>query len=327
MGSPIFSTPRFSVRIRPLVALSTVALATVLLAGCAGGGGDATPTPTETSAGADLCSVAAPQGDVVDSVTVSGDVGQSATAEFAVPLEVASAERAVAVEGDGAAISDGDYVSYALAIFDATTGESVQQGGFADAPLPPLPITVGSGPDAFFGCATEGSRVVVAVPPTEQGGALVYVIDVLGVTAADEWCVPGEPGESFPTVEFSAEGVPTVTVPATEPPAEVQLEVLEEGDGDIVQPGDSVTVDYTGVKWSDSTVFDSSWERGKTETFTTDGVVPGFKGALEGQAVGSTVLVAMPPACAYGEAGTSEHELAGESLVFVVEIVETARPE
>jgi len=314
-------------RIRPLAALSTVALATILLAGCSGTGGDPTPEASETPAGADLCSVAAPQGDVVDSITVSGEVGQSAAAEFTAPLEVTSAERAVAIEGEGAAIGEGDYVTYAVAVFDAATGESLQQAGFGDTPLPPEPIRLGSGADAFFGCATEGSRIVMTVPPAQEGGAQVYVIDVLGVTPAEEWCAPGEPGDGFPTAEFSAEGVPTVTIPAAEPPSEVQVEVLEEGDGDIVQSGDSVTVNYTGLKWSDSSVFDSSWERGEPATFTTTGVVAGFKSALEGQAVGSKILVAMPPACAYGEAGTSQHELAGETLVFVVEIIETARPE
>jgi len=311
------------VRIRPLAALSAAALTALLLAGCSGSPeGSETPSP-DASAPTDLCAVAAPGGDVVDSVTVAGEFGQAATAEFSTPLEIESAERSVAIEGEGPEIENGDYVSYALAVFDATTGESLQSGGFGDAPLPAMPISVGSGPDAFFGCAAEGSRVVVTVPDSGNG-ALVYVIDVLGVTPADEWCVATEPGAEFPAVEFSADGVPTITVPAAEPPADVQLEVLEEGDGDVVQPGDSVTVNYTGVKWSDGTVFDSSWERGEPATFSTTGVVAGFQQALEGQKVGSTVLVAMPPACGYGE-DPAGHELGGQTLVFVVDILE-AKP-
>jgi hypothetical protein len=309
------------VRIRPLAALSAAALTAVLLAGCSSSpDGSETPSP-DASAATDLCSVAAPGGDVVDSVTVGGEFGQEATVEFEAPLEIESAERAVAIEGEGSEIGDGDYVAYALAVFDAATGESLQAGGFGDAPLPAMPITVGSGADQFFGCATEGSRVVMTVPDSGNG-ALVYVIDVLGVTPADEWCAVTEPGAEFPSVEFSAEGVPTVTVPAADPPAEVQLEVLEEGDGAVVQPGDSVTVNYTGVKWSDGAVFDSSWERGEPATFSTTGVVAGFQRALEGQAVGSTVLVSMPPACGYGE-DPAGHELGGQTLVFVVEIIET----
>lgn len=318
---------RFTVRTRPLVALSAAALSVLLLAGCtATGEPESEPTPSDTVAASDLCSSAAPGGDVVDSVTVTGEVGALPTVDFAAPLTVESAERAVVVEGDGAAISEGDYVTYALAVFDGATAEPVQQQGFDGTALPPIPITVGSGADSFFGCATEGSRVVMTVPPTAEGTSpQVYVIDVLGVTASEDWCAVAEPGDSFPTVEFGEDGKPIVTIPASDPPAEVQLEVLEEGDGAIVEPGDNVTVNYAGVKWSDGTTFDSSWDRGEPATFSTTGVVTGFQRALEGQAVGTTLLVSMPPACGYGEAGTSGHELAGETLVFVVRIEDAAK--
>lgn len=312
-------------RIRPLAALSVAALSAVLLAGCAGSAPEATPSPTGAGT-ADLCAAAAPDGDVVKTVTVGGEVGESATAEFTAPLDVQSAERTVVVEGDGSAIADGDYVSYALTVYDASTGEQLEAAGYGDAPLPAMAITLGSGADAYFGCATEGSRIAMTVPASQSGAAQVFLIDILEVIPADEWCAVTEPGPDFPTVEFSAEGVPTVTIPAAEAPADVQLEVIEEGDGAVVEPGDSVTVNYTGVKWSDGTVFDSSWESGTPATFTTTGVVTGFQRALEGQTVGSTVLVSMPPACGYGEAGSSEHELAGETLVFVVDIIEAARP-
>lgn len=321
MERPLTSTRGLTVRIRPLAALSVAALSALILAGCASSGPQSTPTPTETGGASDLCSVAVPEGDVAASVSVSGEVGELPTVEFASPLEFSSAERAVVVEGDGTQIADGDYVTYALAVYDAATGEELQAAGFEDAPIPPTPITVGSGPDAYFGCATEGSRLVVATPESQSGGALVYVIDVLGVTPAAEWCAATEPGDVFPTVEFSDDGVPTITIPDGDAPDGVQVEVLEEGDGETVQEGDSVTVNYTGVKWSDGSVFDSSYERGEPATFQTTGVVAGFKRALEGQKVGSKILVSMSPSCGYGEEGSSEHELAGETLVFALEIV------
>lgn len=310
-------------RTRPLALLSVAALSAVLLAGCASAP-ESEPTASEASSG--LCEVAAPTGPSVEGITVEGEVGQSPETTFETPLEVSTAERAVLVEGDGAAIQEGDYVTYALAIYNAETGESLQEAGFGDAPLPAMPITVNSGADVFFGCATEGSRVAVTVPASQGDGPLLYVIDVLGITPADEWCAVTEPGEDFPTVAFGEDGAPTITIPDAEAPEGVQVEVLEAGDGEVVESGDSVTVDYTGVKWSDGSVFDSSWERGEPATFSTTGVVAGFQRALEGQTVGSTVLVSMAPSCGYGEAGSSGHELAGETLVFAVEILETARP-
>lgn len=310
-------------RLRRLSALSVAALAVLVLAGCGSAAPDSSPTST-ADAGGGLCAAAAPSGETAASVSVDGEFGESAVAEFSTPLEVGEAERSVLIEGDGAAIAEGDYVSYALAIFDAATGELLQEGGFGDAALPAMPIMVASGADAFFGCANEGSRLVVTTPDTGNGSQ-VYVIDVRGVTSADDWCAATEPGDVFPSVEFPADGIPTITIPEGDAPDGVQLEVLEEGDGAIVEPGDSVTVNYTGAKWSDGSVFDSSFERGEPATFSTTTVVPGFQRALEGQNVGSTVVVSMSPACGYGEGEINESNLTGETLVFVVEIVETAQ--
>lgn len=310
-------------RIRPLVALSLAALTALALAGCGSAAPDGSPSSSASAvADGDLCAAAAPSGAEVEAITVEGTVGESVTVDFTAPLEVTELQRAVAVEGDGAAIADGDYVTYELTVVDGSTGETAQEATQATGS-----VLVGAGIDQFFGCATEGSRIVTTLPAADASGVpYVYVIDVLEVLPADEWCAVTEPGADFPTVEFSGEGVPTVTVPQADPPAGVQLEVLETGDGEIVESGDNVTVNYTGVKWSDGSVFDSSWDRGEPATFATTGVVAGFQRALEGQTVGSTVLVSMAPACGYGEAGSSAHELAGETLVFVVDIIETARP-
>ena len=40
-----------------------------------------------------------------------------------------------------------------------------------------------------------------------------------------------------------------MTLPDTAPSAELQLKVLEEGDGAAVEAGDSVTVQYQGISW------------------------------------------------------------------------------
>ncbi|MET0296725.1 MAG: FKBP-type peptidyl-prolyl cis-trans isomerase [Microbacterium sp.] len=308
-------------RIRRLSALSAAALAVLVLAGCGSAAPESSPT---ADAGAGLCASVLPDGDVASSVEVTGEIGETPTAEFTMPLELETPERAVAVEGDGAAIAEGDYVSYARTVFDGTTGESLYSEGYDGAGVT-QPAVLGGGLDQILGCATEGSRVVLTVPAAEGSPSTVWVIDILGITPEADWCSISEPGDVFPSVAFSAEGVPTVTIPEGDAPDGVQLEVLEEGDGATVEPGDNVTVNYTGVKWSDGTEFDSSWTRGEPATFATTGVVAGFKRALEGQKVGSTVLVSMSPACGYGEAGSSDNALAGETLVFVVDIIEAAK--
>ena len=56
--------------------------------------------------------------------------------------------------------------------------------------------------------------------------------------------------------------------------------------------------------------------------FNTAEVIPGFTKALEGQTVGSQILVVIPPVDGYGTAAAgSTSELADQTLVFIVDIV------
>ena len=79
------------------------------------------------------------------------------------------------------------------------------------------------------------------------------------------------------------------------------------------QPATPSLVQYTGVKWCERRGLRLQLgERRARVRSTTTGVVPGFKQALEGQTVGSQMLVVIPPALpATARAGSSEHELVG----------------
>lgn len=89
-----------------------------------------------------------------------------------------------------------------------------------------------------------------------------------------------------------------------------------------MQAGGSVTVHYTGVLWSDGTVFDSSWSRKSPATFSLNGVVPGFAQALEGQTVGSQIVAIIPPELGYGDQDNGTIP-SGSTLVFVIDILGT----
>ena len=89
---------------------------------------------------------------------------------------------------------------------------------------------------------------------------------------------------------------------------------------------DTVTVHYTGVTWSDGSTFDSSWERGAPTTFPLSGVIAGWSEGLEGQKVGSRVLISIPSEQAYGEQGTPTGDLKNEDLLFVVDILDAQAP-
>ena len=55
---------------------------------------------------------------------------------------------------------------------------------------------------------------------------------------------------------------PEIDFPGGEPPAELQITDIWEGDGPAASPGDLVTVHYVGVAYSTGEEFDASWNTG-----------------------------------------------------------------
>ena len=79
-----------------------------------------------------------------------------------------------------------------------------------------------------------------------------------------------------------------------------------------------------GVDGRDGRVFDSSYDRGTPVEFELSAVVPGFQKAIAGQKVGSTVAVAMAPADGYPDGQPRAGIEPGDSLVFVIKILEAS---
>lgn len=311
-------------RTRSLIALSTITAATLLLAGCAGTDGAENESGDDTAA--DLCAAAVESGDAAESVEVDGDFGAASTATFELGQQVDEAERSVLSEGDGEKISDGDYVSYALSAFDGESGERLGDAGYADGELLPAQLTADAPLGQLIGCASVGSRLSIVFPTTEDAAAQFYILDVLDVVPTAAWGEDQEPVDGMPTVTLGEDGAPSIEIPEGEAPTELQTSVLKEGDGITVEDGDTTLLQYHGVDWSTGESFDSSWANGAPISIDGNTYVEGFVQALAGQKVGSQVLVVIPPALGYGEEGSSDHELAGKTLVFVIDILATMHP-
>ncbi|AZH78257.1 MULTISPECIES: FKBP-type peptidyl-prolyl cis-trans isomerase [Microbacterium] len=312
-------------RKRPLIVLSTVAAATLLLAGCSGSGApqsSGTPEPTAAS----QCALDAQPGATSDAVVVEGD---GADTKVTIPADAAFAgvERTVISEGDGEEIGVNDLVSVEYQIVDATNNQVLDSSARGDGDV--LPVLLDTNQSSLFVAALEckplGSRIALALPGNVlgegQNNVVVYAeaVEKLPEVATG---TPVDPTPGMPTVKLDDKGAPSVTIPDGDAPSETKVAVLKQGDGATVSSGDLVVVQYLGVKWSDGKEFDSSWSRDAVPAqFQTTGVVAGFQKALEGQKVGSQVLVVMPPADGYG--ASEGHELQNESLVFVVDILAT----
>ncbi len=129
------------------------------------------------------------------------------------------------------------------------------------------------------------------------------------------------PSPDLSLVTVSDGETPEVTVPAPWGIASTQSKVLKPGGEQLLTESSVVTINYVGVNGTTGEIFDSSYERGEPATFPLQGVVPGFQKGLEGQAVGSRVLIGMPSEDGYPD-GTPDGSIqAGDSIVFVVDIL------
>lgn len=158
--------------------------------------------------------------------------------------------------------------------------------------------------------------------PRSQRSPLLILLPILAALLL-AGCSLFESSET-PEVEGEFGETPTITVPDSEPPSELQVEVLEEGSGDEVEAGALLVANYLGVNWDDGETFDSSFERGEPTGFGigVGSVIPGWDQALVGQNLGSRVLVVVPPDLAYGEQGQGDIP-PNATLVFVVDLIET----
>ena len=97
------------------------------------------------------------------------------------------------------------------------------------------------------------------------------------------------------------------------------------GDGDVVQAGDTVTIQYTGALASDGSVFDSSVGRGEPATFPLDNLIQGWQEGIPGMKVGGKRRLFIPAAKGYGEAGSGASIPPNSDLIFDIELINTTR--
>jgi peptidylprolyl isomerase len=119
---------------------------------------------------------------------------------------------------------------------------------------------------------------------------------------------------------------PLVTVPAGDPPADLQIDDLTVGDGTEAHSGQTVTVHYVGVSFSNGKEFDSSWSRRDPFSFRLGAgqVITGWDRGVAGMRVGGRRQLTIPAPLAYGDRGAGGVIKPGETLVFVVDLLEVA---
>jgi peptidylprolyl isomerase len=117
---------------------------------------------------------------------------------------------------------------------------------------------------------------------------------------------------------------PEIDFPEGEPPAELVVEDQAVGDGVEAAAGMTVRAHYVGVAFSTGEEFDASWNRGQPLDFRlgVGQVIPGWDQGIAGMKVGGRRKLTIPAHLAYGDRGAGGAIAPGETLIFVVDLVD-----
>lgn len=253
---------------------------------------------------------------------VTGANGAPPTLEYETPFEVVRPVSRTVWPGTGDLLRRDDPVLLNLYAEDGRDGTELQNT-FRTAPVAYTMTESSLGNDLFE--LLEGERVGARLSflDEQDGVPVLLVVDVLPARASGTAGPP--PGEGLPQVRLDDAGAPTVHVPDTDPPDDLVVHPLVRGAGPQVRAGQIVTVEFTAVRWSDGSVVDTTWTEGTPPQSAEIGIgklVEGWDQGLVEQTVGSQVLLVVPPDSGYAN---TRSRLAGETMVYVVDILDTHR--
>ena len=325
---------------RRLLAITVIPLlACLVIAGC----GSSKPSASSSSSS----SAAANNAAANSSVTVAGAFGTTPVVK--IPKLNANNKLTVktVIPGTGATVTKSDAMAANFVLyFWSGTSNTLKANTFTQNPTV-IGGTMLPGLETALIGQKVGSRVLAVIPPADGYGTsgnsqlgitgsttLVFVIDVIKSytdTASASGTQVSNGGGTLPTVTAHAGSAPTITIPANNPPSALVTKTLIKGSGPKVAKGQFVIAQYTGYIWRTKKVFDSSWTSGSPFGFvigaSPEQVIPGWDAGLEGQTVGSRVMLVIPPKDAYGSAGQSQAGISGkDTLVFVVDIIDAFKP-
>jgi peptidylprolyl isomerase len=117
---------------------------------------------------------------------------------------------------------------------------------------------------------------------------------------------------------------PKVAKPSGDPPTSLVKKDLVVGTGKALKAGQTATVQYLGLSWSNGQVFDASWNHGGQPISFPIGVgqvIPGWDQGVPGMRVGGRRELVIPGELAYGQSPPPGAGIApGETLVFVIDL-------
>jgi peptidylprolyl isomerase len=174
-------------------------------------------------------------------------------------------------------------------------------------------------------CGDDGDDVLEA---TSEDAADAGVPDATVGAAADD-------DPSLDAIEVTGRVGRSIEVQIDDPYSTdtTYRRVLEEGDGDPVEPGQSVTFENVAVNGRDGTEFDNSYDAeggtgSPTIVMDETQVIPGLVRGLLDVPVGSRVLIAVSPEDGFqAQGGVPDFGIeADDTVIFVVDVMDAVTP-
>lgn len=255
-------------------------------------------------------------------VTVTGGTGEAPTVTYLTPLTVDSTYRETIWPGTGAELVDGAPVLIDFWLENATDASLVKES-YSTSPTPRMMTVEDLGTDLYE--TLRGQQVGARLLQVAPGGSgadypTVTVLDVLPTRAVGE---PLTPDPALPVITEGGDGALSMAPTGAPPPDDLVIQPLVRGTGAQVAAGDVITVQYSGFAWDDGALFDSTWQRVLPVSFLLSDV-PSWSEGLVDQPAGSRVMLVVPPSYPLGV--TDGEELAGKTVVFVIDILATGAP-
>ena len=280
--------------------------------------------------------------DLLDSLSIKGEHGKAIRVDWDGRIEMEDgSDTTVLSEGDGDEVAAGNEVTAHIWIGNGYT-ESESFSTY-DSKTPQT-LTLNDSLAEGFRDSLEGQQVgsrVATVAVADEffgnGGnpslqiankdTIVVIMDILDTAEVLEKPqgkaqeAPAWAPEVLTDADDAVTGLDFTDAP--KPNGRLLGADLVVGDGAKVEKGQTITVNYLGQVYGGDAPFDESFSKSPASFgIGTGQVIKGWDKALVGKTIGSRVLLAIPPAWGYGEAGQPGAGIKGtDTLYFVVDIL------
>jgi peptidylprolyl isomerase len=155
------------------------------------------------------------------------------------------------------------------------------------------------------------------------GAALLLPLAIaLALAGCGSSAPPPASANATVTATGSFGAAPTVKIPAEKASSNLYIKTEVHGTGPALGKSDSFLSNYSVYIWSGTTHKLALSTYTATPQVLANTLLPGLTKALDGQKMGSRILVVLPPKYGYGSAGNSQVGVTGtDTLVFVVDMI------